>query len=74
MSINQVTGDGWWRIFRFAALAHARARKGDNSKYLSQPVTRHLLSLSHFLPNGDFQTFLRLKIQAGCRLIERGAI
>jgi hypothetical protein len=73
MSINWVTGDGWWRTFRFAALAHARARKGDNRKNLSQPVTCHLLALSHFLPNGDFQTFPSLKIQAGCRLAAGGA-
>jgi len=74
MSNNQVTGDRWWRVIQFAALAHARARKADNSKYLSPSVTCHLLTLSHFLPNGDFLAFPRLKIQAGCRLIERGAI
>jgi hypothetical protein len=74
MSINRVTGDGWWRIFRFAALAHARARKGDNSKNLSPPVTCHLLALSHFLPNGNFQTFPHLKIQAGCRQPTGGAL
>ena len=74
MSNNQVTGDRWWRVIRFASLAHARARKGDNSKNLSQHVTCHLLALSHFLLNGDFQTFPSLKIQAGCRLADGGAL
>jgi hypothetical protein len=73
MSINWVTGDGWWRVFRFAALAHACARKGDNSKYLSQPVTRHPIRPAHFLLNGGLQRFSRLKGQARCRKAENGA-
>jgi hypothetical protein len=43
MRIDRVTGGGWWRIFRFRALTHPRARNSDNSKHLSQPVTCHLI-------------------------------
>jgi hypothetical protein len=41
MRIDRVTGDGWWRIFRFRGLTRPRARNSDNGKHLSQPVTRH---------------------------------
>jgi hypothetical protein len=41
MRIDRVTGGGRWRIFRFAALTHPRARNGGNAKHLSQPVTCH---------------------------------
>ncbi len=50
MKIDRVTGDGWWRIFRFAALTHPRARNGDYRKHPSQSVTRHLTDARVTLP------------------------
>lgn len=59
--------DGWRIVTRFpgsAPYAHARARGAYNRKNLSLLVTRHS---AIFLPNGTFQRFPRLKIQAANR-------
>ena len=50
MQTDWVTGDGSWRIFRFAALTHPRARSGDYRKHPSQSVTCHPTNAQGTLP------------------------
>jgi|SRR6266446_3181100 hypothetical protein len=52
MQTDWVTGDGWWRIFRFAGLTHPRACNGDYRKYSSQSVTCHPTQCSRDLAAG----------------------